>query len=136
VMTSALQVLNMAEVLPFPWTTRKSQQGQRRTAPEVSLPRFAPAEMARNLRLRSKVATATRVFMEEQAFLEVETPTLSSPRPRARVSSYPLPPRAGVVLCAAQSPQQFKQILMVAGVERYSNSPAAIAMRISAPTVN
>ncbi|MDR2871959.1 MAG: aspartate--tRNA ligase, partial [Xanthomonadaceae bacterium] len=77
-------------------------------------------EMARNLRLRSKVATATRVYFDEQGFLEVETPILFKSTPEgAREFLVPNRREPGTCYALPQSPQQFKQILMMAGFDRY-----------------
>ena len=116
-----LEVLNMAEVLPFPVddpeVASKVNEELRLQYRYLDLRR---PEMARNIRLRSKVATTTRVFMEEQGFLEVETPILFKSTPEgAREFLVPNRREPGTFYALPQSPQQFKQILMVGGVERY-----------------
>ena len=121
VAANKLEVLNMAEVLPFPVddpeVANKVNEELRLQYRYLDLRR---PEIARNLRLRSKVATATRVFMEEQGFLEIETPTLFKSTPEgAREFLVPSRVSPGQFYALPQSPQQFKQILMVAGVEKY-----------------
>jgi len=121
VLARELTVLNHAEVLPFPIDdpeqAAKVNEELRLKYRYLDLRR---PEMARNLRLRSKAATATRVFMDEQGFLEVETPILFKSTPEgAREFLVPNRREPATFYALPQSPQQFKQILMVAGVERY-----------------
>ena len=117
----ALEVLNMAEVLPFPLddpeVAKTVNEELRLQYRYLDLRR---PEMARNLRTRSKVATATRIYFDEQGFLEIETPTLFKSTPEgAREFLSPSRLNPGKFYALPQSPQQFKQILMVGGIEKY-----------------
>jgi aspartyl-tRNA synthetase len=121
VLAKSLEVLNMAEVLPFPVDdpeiAGKVNEELRLKYRYLDLRR---PEMARHLRLRSRVAAAMREFMEEQGFLEVETPILFKSTPEgAREFIVPNRREPGTFYALPQSPQQFKQMLMVGGVERY-----------------
>lgn len=121
VLVKELTVLNGAAPLPFqiddPEAAAKVNEEIRLQYRYLDLRR---PEMTRNLRLRSKVAIATRSYMDEEGFLEVETPTLFKSTPEgAREFLVPNRREPGTFYALPQSPQQFKQILMVSGVERY-----------------
>ena len=121
ILVKQIEVLNHADILPFtiddPEVAAKVNEELRLKHRYLDLRR---PEMIYNMRLRSKVATATRVFMEEQGFLEIETPTLFKSTPEgAREFLVPSRLHPGQFYALPQSPQQYKQILMCSGVDKY-----------------
>ena len=118
---ASLEIFNQAAVLPFPVddpeVTVKVNEELRLQYRYLDLRR---PEMIKNLRLRSQLGITARRFFDENGFLEVETPTLFKSTPEgAREFIVPSRTSPGQFYALPQSPQQFKQILMVAGVERY-----------------
>ena len=85
--------------------------------------------MQRNLEFRQKVSQAAREFMEQEHFLEIQTPMFVKPTPEG-ARDYLVPSRVnpGKFYALPQSPQLYKQILMIAGIDRYFQLPA-ICMR-------
>jgi aspartyl-tRNA synthetase len=118
VVASDMKLLSAAAALPFQIDDRAEVDEVRRLAYrylDLRRPR-----MATNLRARSRAVTAMRRSMESQGFLEIETPTLIKSTPEgARDFLVPSRLRQGSFYALPQSPQLFKQLLMVAGVERY-----------------
>ena len=113
-----VEVLSSAEPPPFPVTDRaEPDEVVRLRHRYVDLRR---ERMQRNLRLRAKVNAALRGSMEAQGFVEVETPMLVGTTPEgARDFVVPSRLRPGSFYALPQSPQLFKQLCMVGGVDRY-----------------
>jgi aspartyl-tRNA synthetase len=117
IIPSELKILNRADYLPFPIDAEPHNEDLRMTHRYYDLrrPRFA-----RNLRLRHIAAKATRDYLDGQGFVEVETPILSKSTPEgARDFLVPTRITPGKFYALPQAPQQYKQLLMVAGVEKY-----------------
>ncbi len=118
VLGASLQVLNAAETPPFQLDEHSSAGDDVRLKHRY-LDLRRPL-MQERLRLRARVASHVRRYLEGEGFLEVETPTLTRATPEG-ARDYLVPSRThpGAFFALPQSPQIFKQLLMAGGVDRY-----------------
>ena len=118
VAADSIEVLSPSDPLPFMLDDRVD--ADERTRLEYRYLDLRRPRMAANLRARSKAVSAIRRSLEGLGFLEIETPTLVRSTPEgARDVLVPSRLRPGSFYALPQSPQLFKQLLMIAGVERY-----------------
>lgn len=112
-----MQVLNRAAVLPFQLDRSNTNEDIRLKYRFLDLRRPA---MQRNMVLRHRITKTMRDYLDEQGFLELETPILSKSTPEG-ARDYLVPSRVspGKFYALPQSPQQYKQLLMVSGLEKY-----------------
>jgi aspartyl-tRNA synthetase len=117
VLAHTLEVLNASVTPPFPLDDENLSETVRLTHRVLDLRR---PQMQRNLRVRYKVAIEVRKFLDEQGFIDIETPMLTKSTPEG-ARDYLVPSRVhdGQFFALPQSPQLFKQLLMVAGFDRY-----------------
>ena len=117
VLCQDIEVLNSAATPPFQIDDDKLSENVRLTHRVIDLRR---PQMQKNLMLRYKVAMAFRRFLDAQGFIDVETPMLTKSTPEG-ARDYLVPSRVhpGQFFALPQSPQLFKQLLMVAGFDRY-----------------
>ncbi len=117
VLAHALEVLNPSVTPPFPLDDENLSETVRLTHRVLDLRR---AQMQKNLRLRYKVAMEVRRFLDAEGFIDIETPMLTRSTPEG-ARDYLVPSRVhdGQFFALPQSPQLFKQLLMVAGFDRY-----------------
>jgi aspartyl-tRNA synthetase len=115
---SELEVLSTAESLPFQLDGRVDVTEERRL--QYRYLDLRTPRMAANLRNRATAIRAMRRVLDDKGFLEIETPTLIASTPEgARDMLVPSRLRKGQFYALPQSPQLFKQLLMIGGVERY-----------------
>ena len=111
-----LTILNKAAPLPLDWNQENTEE-QRLKYRYLDLRR---PEMNQKLAFRAKVTGAVRRFLDEQGFLDIETPILTKATPEG-ARDYLVPSRThkGQFFALPQSPQLFKQLLMMSGMDRY-----------------
>jgi aspartyl-tRNA synthetase len=117
VVASSLNILNRSEILPFNLDSEVGNEDLRLTHRYLDLRRRS---LVRNLKIRHLVAKATREYLDREGYLEIETPVLSKSTPEgAREFLVPSRLIPNHFYALSQSPQQYKQLLMVGGIERY-----------------
>ena len=117
VLCQELEILNKSETPPFHLDDENLSETTRLTYRVLDLRR---PQMQRNLKLRYKVALAIRNHLDKEGFIDIETPMLTRSTPEG-ARDYLVPSRVhdGHFYALPQSPQLFKQLLMVAGFDRY-----------------
>lgn len=117
ILAKDIEILNAAATPPFQIDDENLSENVRLTNRVIDLRRPA---MQKNLRLRYKVAMGVRNHLDKQGFIDIETPMLTRSTPEG-ARDYLVPSRVhpGEFFALPQSPQLFKQLLMVAGFDRY-----------------
>jgi aspartyl-tRNA synthetase len=117
VVASSLRILNRSESLPFPLDSEVGNEDLRLAHRYLDLRR---PSLVRNLKARHLLAKVTREYLDRNGYLEIETPILSKSTPEgAREFLVPSRLIPNHYYALSQSPQQYKQLLMVGGIERY-----------------
>ena len=119
VQPTALEILSEAITPPFPLDTdgKEIDEEARMEYRYLDLRR---ERMKNNIMLRAKIATLVREYLNKNDFIEIETPTLTKTSPEgARDFLVPSRFHPGMFYALPQAPQQYKQLLMIAGFERY-----------------
>jgi aspartyl-tRNA synthetase len=118
VVAASLKILNDAKTPPF--SISEEAQASEELRLRYRYLDLRRPELQRNLVMRHKVALAARRYFDAEGFLEVETPILTRSTPEG-ARDYLVPSRVheGEFFALPQSPQLFKQILMIAGMDRY-----------------
>jgi aspartyl-tRNA synthetase len=114
------EVIVLNPCLPLPFPVAEEAQVEERVRLQYRYLDLRRPRMARNLVLRHRVLKFIRDFLSDEGFIEIETPILANPTPEG-ARDYLVPSRLhpGSFYALPQSPQQFKQLSMVAGVDRY-----------------
>jgi aspartyl-tRNA synthetase len=117
VLVTRLEVLNKSETPPFQIEDEDVSEEHRLRYRYIDLRR---PEMLRRLRLRSEITRILRYYLDNNGFLDIETPILTKATPEG-ARDYLVPSRThpSAFFALPQSPQLFKQLLMVSGVDRY-----------------
>ena len=117
IVATGLTIVNKADVLPFQLDKELSNEDLRMKYRYLDLRR---PRMNKNIRQRSLITSAARRYLDDSGFYEIETPILSNPTPEgARDFLVPSRLNPGRFYALPQAPQQYKQLLMVAGMEKY-----------------
>src|SRR3990172_12550880 len=117
VLAHDLEILNASAPMPFQLDDENLSENVRLTHRVIDLRREG---MQKNLRLRYRVSMAVRKYLDEHGFIDIETPMLTRSTPEG-ARDYLVPSRVhpGEFFALPQSPQLFKQLLMIAGFDRY-----------------
>jgi len=118
ILVDSLEILNTSKIPPF--TIEDSTDGGEELRMKYRYLDLRRTVVRKNLELRHRMAILTRNYMNEQGFIEIETPVLIKSTPEgARDFVVPSRMNPGQFYALPQSPQTFKQLLMVAGFDRY-----------------